>query len=331
MSGIKIVSTGRYIPDKEITNEDLSRIVETNDEWIATRTGIRRRHISQGEPNFFMATHAAKEVLKDFSGEAEDIDLILCSTLSPDYYTPSLSCLVAGAIGATSAFCIDVNCACTGFVQAVDMAHKYLAAGDVKTVLVIASEVLSRIVDFTDRATCVLFGDGAGACIVQKDDTKRFASTFGADGKGGNFLYATHTYPRTPFETDERCERHRTPDMEDNGFIHMDGKEVYKFSTSVMPRMVEACCKKLSITPQDLRMIVPHQANERIVATGMKHLKLPMEKAYLNIEQFGNTSSATIPIALDEVIRKKLLQPGDLVALVGFGAGLTYGATVIEW
>lgn len=330
MSGISIVSTGRYIPEREITNDDMAGIVETSDEWISTRTGIRARHMAQGEPTFFMAACAAKQALLEYSGEAQDIDLIICSTITPDYHTPSVSCLVQKAIGAKNAFCIDISCACTGFVQAVDMAQKYLASGEVKTVLVLSAEVLSRIVDFTDRTTCVLFGDGAGACILTASQ-KRYASYFGADGTGSDYLYATHSYPQNPFERDESLDRHRAPEEINNDYIHMDGKAVYKFSTLVMPRSIENACQKLGVTPGEIKLIVPHQANERIVVTAMKHLHLPQERAYLNLSKFGNTSSASIPIALDEVRRSGLLKSGDLCAIVGFGAGLTFGAAVFEW
>lgn len=330
MSGIRIVSTGRYIPDTIVTNDDMAGIVETSDEWISTRTGIRTRRVVAGEPTFFMAASAAKQALEGFSGTAADIDMIVCSTITPDFHTPSVSCLVQEATGAVNAFCIDISCACTGFVQAVDMAQKYISAGEVKTVLVVSAEVLSRIVDFTDRETCVLFGDGAGACIVQ-GAAARYTSFFGADGSGSNSLYATQFYPCTPFESEAQRRLQRREALLDDGFIHMDGRAVYKFSTAAIQTVIEKACGKLGIVPGDISLIIPHQANERIVATAMKRLGLPIERAFLNIAKFGNTSSASIPIALDEVARLSLIKPGELCALVGFGAGLTFGAAIFEW
>lgn len=330
LEGIRVAGTGRYAPETIVSNDDMSKMVDTSDEWISTRTGIRNRRMVKGEPTSYMAVEASRQALEGFDGSPEDIGLIICSTLTPDFYTPSVSCLVQAALGAKNAFCIDINCACTGFVQALDMAYKYIRCGDVRHVLIVSAEVLSHITDFSDRSTCVLFGDGAGACIVSADEG-RFASSFGADGTGAPFLYASHLYPKTPFEDDASRTQGKNFDYIGDGFLHMNGKEVYKFAVSVMPRAVEQACGKMGITPQDIDLVIPHQANIRIMNTAMKNLRLPQEKAFYNIEDYGNTSSATIPFALDEAVRQGRIKKGDVIALVGFGAGLTFGAAVFDW
>ena len=330
MLGIRIAATGRYIPETVVSNDDMAKLVETSDEWISTRTGIRTRYMAKGEPTSYMAVEAARDALSRFSGEAEDIGMILCTTITPDYHTPSMACIVQAAIGAKNAFCMDLNAACSGFIYALDIAQKYLASGMVKNVLVVSAETLSHLANFEDRTTCVLFGDGAGACIISGGEG-RYASFLGADGNGAGFLYATSFYPRTPFEEEGALEGYQAFPHVSDGFLHMDGKEVYKFSTAAMPRCIRKAVERLGVGVEDIDLIIPHQANVRIVQTAMKNLGLPLEKAYMNIDKFGNTSSASIPIALEEVVRAERLKKGDLVALVGFGAGLTYGATIFDW
>ncbi|PWM35637.1 MAG: ketoacyl-ACP synthase III [Clostridiales bacterium] len=325
-----IVSTGRYIPQTVVSNDDMAKIVETNDEWISTRTGIKTRCMAGGEPTSYMAAEASRHALEGFDGSASDIGMIVCSTITPDFHTPSVACLVQQAIGAKNAFCLDISCACSGFVHALDLAYRYISCGEIEHALVVSAETLSHIADFTDRSTCVLFGDGAGACVVSRGENK-FASYMGADGDGAQFLYAASVYPQTPFETETGRNGHKSFDYAEDGFIHMNGKEVYKFSTSVMPLAIGKACEKMGIAPEELDLIIPHQANVRIVQTAMKHLHLPMEKAYLNIDKYGNTSSASIPIALDEAVREGAVKRGDTIAVVGFGAGLTYGASVFNW
>jgi 3-oxoacyl-[acyl-carrier-protein] synthase-3 len=330
LKGLKIVATGRYVPDTAVTNDDMAKLVDTNDEWISSRTGIRQRRLAAGEPTSFMAVEAAKRALEAFSGEAEEIDLIVCSTITPDFHTPSVACLVARALGLKGAAAFDVSAACSGFVYALDIAQKYLETGAAKTALVLSAETLSHITNFEDRSTCVLFGDGAGACIVQPSDG-RYASILGADAETAHVLYATIPYPPTPFEKEEALAKGRAFEVVNDGFIHMDGTEVYKFSTEAMPACIQAACEKLGVQPEALGLIIPHQANLRIVRTAMKRLGLPEDRAYLNIDRYGNTSSASIPLALDEANQEGRLQPGSLVALVGFGAGLTYGCALFSW
>lgn len=277
-----------------------------------------------------MGARAAREAIARAGCTIEEIDMIVCSTITPDCHTPSVACIIQGELEAKNAFCLDVSCACSGFVNALDIAEKYIASGEVKTALVISAETLSHIANFEDRSTCVLFGDGAGACVVTKGDG-RYASYLGADGTGASYLYASAHYPQTPFETEEAILRQKAFDYLDDGFIHMNGKEVYKFSTSVMPLAIQQACRKIKIEPQDISLIIPHQANVRIIRTGMKNLGLPIEKAYVNIDKTGNTSSASIPIALDEACRENRIHRGDIIAVVGFGAGLTFAAAVFDW
>lgn len=330
MNGIKICGTGCYLPKREVTNDDLAKMVDTNDEWISTRTGIRTRHVAAGEDTALMAERAARPALEMAGVKPEEIDLLICTTVTPDLYTPSLACVVQGLLGIGHAFAFDVSAACSGFVFALDIVQKYLAAGIVKTALIISAEALTRITDFTDRASCVLFGDGAGACVVRAGEG-RYAAHLCSDGSGVSMLYAGTSYPLTPFESEEARKEGAAFETIRDGFLHMDGKGVYKFAVEAMPQAILDACETLGVQPEELGLIVPHQANIRIIQTAMKRLGLSMDRAYVNIGHIGNTSSATVPIALDEANREGLLHEGELVALTGFGAGLTYGAAVFEW
>lgn len=330
MTGIKLCATGSYLPALEVDNHAFANIVETSDEWIRTRSGIRSRHIADGETAWSMGAAAAKSALERAAMTAEQIDMIVVATLSPDYITPSVGCAIQNELGAKNAFCIDINCACSGFVYALDMARRYLACGDVSTVLVVGTEVMSSVIDYTDRSTCVLFGDGAGACIVQAQPQGRYACHLGAQAGGMHLLYGRHKRPASPF-SQSSPPLPQGMDGEKDNVLFMDGREVYKFATKAMPEALEACCKKLGIAPKELDWIVPHQANVRIVQTAMKHLGLPMERAWLNIAHCGNTSAASIPIALDELVCSGRLVRGQSLALVAFGAGLSYGGLVFDY
>ena len=331
MNGIKICGTGHFLPDNLVTNEQYAAFLDTSDEWIQSRTGISTRHIANGDTAWSMGAEAAKRALDDAGLTPSDVDLIIGSTLSPDYATPSISCVIQGVIGATNAICLDINCACTGFVYALDMAWRYLYTGDdIKTVLIISSEVISSILDFADRSSCVLFGDGAGACVVQTGDSL-FTSKLGADGSGAHLIFCKNSPHETPFTTNPPMANAISAHPALPGNFVQDGKEVYKFATRVMPQMIEAVCAKAGLTVAELDWIVPHQANVRILQTAMKNLGLPPERAWMNIDHTGNTSSATIPIALDELARSGKLARGQKVCVVGFGAGLTFGAAVFTW
>lgn len=331
MSGIKVCGTGSYLPPVVVENEDFTKIVETSDEWIRTRTGIARRHIADADSVAGMGEKAARAAMEQADVTAAEIDLILFTTITPDCSTPSMACVLQGRLGAQNAMCYDMNAACAGFVYAVDAARRYLACDDdVKTALVVSSEALSRITDYEDRGTCVLFGDGAGAVVLKKADAP-YGAKLCADGTGAAFIFAKNAPVQTPFSKEPMESNEMTLNPIAPHHIYMDGRETYKFSTRVMPYCVEQACEKAGVAPAELSWIIPHQANIRIVQTGMKNLGLPMERAYMNIERVGNTSSASIPIALDELNRSGNLTRGQKVSVVGFGAGLVYAGIVFEW
>lgn len=333
MRGITIVSTGSYLPEDCIPNEAFVKYVDTSDEWIRTRTGIQSRHIANGEPTWYMGAQAGKKALESGGVAVEDVDLILVSCCTPDYMTPSMACMIQRELGAVNAMCIDLNSACSGFVHGLDTARRYLAADeDVKTVLLVSTERLSQMVDFTDRSVCVLLGDGAGACVVRRKEDALYAFTGGADGVSGGALNVKYPRHESPFGDPEKRKAYfEFPEVREK-FLYMDGREVYRFSTRVFPEMVKTCCEKLGISVEQLDHVVPHQANYRIVDTGLKNLPgLDREKVFLNLEKYGNTGSASIAIALDEMNGKGMLRRGDKVAVMGFGGGLTYAGIVFEW
>lgn len=330
MNGIKIVATGMYVPASTITNDDIATIVETSDEWIKTRSGISSRHYNTGEPLWKMELAACEQALERAGMSADKLDLIIHTGISNDYITPSMACVLQGKLGAVNATGFDINAACAAFVYALDMARRYIVCGDVQNVLIISGEMLSRAANYQDRSTCFLFGDGAAATIVTAADAP-FASYLRADGTGAKYLFARRRYDNHPFMGDNQIQAYDDFEPWEDEKIYMDGREVYKFSTRVMGEAVRGATEKLGITPEDLDLIVPHQANYRIVETAMARLGLPMEKAALNIERYGNTSSASIPICLNELNEQGKLKRGDKICVVGFGAGLIYGAAVFEW
>lgn len=327
MQKIKIIATGSYLPEVVVANDDFTKIVDTSDEWISTRTGISTRHFS-GEPTWRMGAKAAAAALKQGGIAPESIDLIIGTTITNDYVTPSMACLIQGAVGAKNAQAFDISAACSGFVYAMDLASRLLG-DEIRRILVVSAERLSKITDFTRRDNCVLFGDGGAACIVEKGESP-FYSYLKSDGTQGGMLYA-HNPDRSqnPFVENFSLEG-EFPEAE-NPYIQMEGKEVYKFSTRAMPEAVEAVCQKAGIATSELDWIVPHQANIRIMATAAKTLGVPMEKIAANISHAGNTSSASIPICMDELNRAGKILPGQWVCLVGFGAGATYGAALLRW
>ncbi len=330
-TGVKIKGIGKYVPEKVATNEDFAKIVETSDEWITQRTGIKKRHITNGEPTYYLGAMAAKEAIEDAGIKAEDIDLIIVATCTPDFYTPSESCLIQREIGAAGSMAIDINCACTGFDYGLDMAKRYLQSDDdVDTVLLVAAEELSKFVDYTDRSSCILFGDGAAAFVLQKQENTLYASYLGADGNGAKFLAARALKPENVFRTNKEDFNMDMPEMKDHYFTQ-DGKEVYKFATKAMPNAVSKVCEKAGISPEELDAIVPHQANVRIIETAAKNLGVSMDKMVVYIDRYGNTSSASIPIAFCDAVAEGRIKRGDKVCLVGFGGGLTYAAVIFEY
>ena len=330
--GIRIIGTGYYVPPFIATNEDFTKIVDTSDEWIVTRTGIKQRHIVTDDTFVWqMGAKAAEMALADAGLSADDIDLVIGTTCTPDYLTPSLACLVANGIGAKKPACVELNSACAGFVYALDMAKRYLSDPEYQNVLIVSSEMLSKMTDYSDRSTCVLFGDGAGAAVLTKSDAP-FFSELGSDPTGGHSLFARGVAPgMNPF-------RNAPFDPMADGFaetaphkLHQDGREVYKFATRAMPGAVEAACRKAGIAPQELDWIFSHQANRRILETAAKNLKVPLDRFYINIEEYGNMSSACIPVCLAQAQRAGSLERGQKLCAVGFGGGLVYAAAVFEW
>ncbi len=326
--GIRIVGTGKYLPEKIVTNEDMARIVDTSDEWITTRTGIKQRPVETRLLNHEMGARAAEAALADAGIPVEEVDLVIASSCTADYLTPSLACLVARELGIEKAACVEINCACAGFVSAVDMAKRYLDDPEYQTALVVSSELLTKMVDYEDRATCVLFGDGAGAVVLQKSEGFYY-SEMGSDPASAHHLFARGMPASSQF-------REEPFDPEIDGFgssrgLHQDGQDVYKFATRVMPKAIRKACEKAGISPEELDWVFPHQANLRILETAAKNLHLPMEKVYVNIQDHGNMSSACIPVCLAEACEQDRIKPGDKVCIVGFGGGLVYAAAVFEW
>ena len=328
VTGVKIKGIGKYVPEMVATNEDFTKIVETSDEWITQRTGIKQRHITNGEPTYYLGAMAAKAAMADAGVKAEDIDLIIATTVTGDYFTPSLSCLIQREIGAIGCIAFDLNAACAGFVYGFDTAKRYLQTGDgIKTVLLVASEELSKFVDYTDRSSCVLFGDGAAAFVLETAEDTTYSSFLGADGNGAKYLASRALKSENAFRTNSEEFDMDMPETKDY-FFKQDGKEVYKFATKALPNAVEQACAKIEISPDDLDWIVPHQANIRIIETAAKHLGVSMDKFPVYIDRYGNTSSASIPIAFCDAVAEGRIKRGDKVCLVGFGGGLTYGAAM---
>ncbi|MCH5251656.1 MAG: ketoacyl-ACP synthase III [Lachnospiraceae bacterium] len=321
---VRIIGTGSYLPQKVADNHFLSTIVDTDDEWIRQRTGIKERHLSNGkEGTTYMATHAAEAALENAGIGADELDMIIVATVSADTYVPSTSCSVQGAIGAIRATCFDLNAACSGFLFSLNTAYAYIEMGMAKTVLVIGSETLSREVDWSDRNSCILFGDGAGAAIIREEEGEGglIASVTGSDGSQGDVLTCRGRGIQNPFHNSRRKK----------DYLKMEGQAVFRFAVSMVPRCVKQILKKTELDADDIKFFILHQANVRILELIAKRLKVDMDKFPMNLDRYGNTSSASIPILLDELNRNHLLERGDKVILSGFGGGLTWGAMLLEW
>ena len=325
MKGVKVVGFGHYCPDNIVSNKDLESIVETTDEWIVKRTGISERRISSGEGTVELAYKAALSALKNSNCDKDDIDLIVVATTSPDKIMPSTACSVQGLLGCNNAAAFDISAACSGFVYSLIVASSLIRGTDKKLALVIGSEVLSRIIDWSDRSTCVLFGDGAGAAVIEisNDEEGIISTCFSSDGSlGEKSLVAGELELNTPFAKDKKLEKR---------YIEMKGAEVYKFAVSIIPQIVNELLEKSNEDIKNIKYIVPHQANSRIIDDAARRLKVDKDKFYINLDKYGNTSSASIPVALSEMFVKGLIKRGDKIILAAFGGGLTWAGTLIKF
>lgn len=323
MFGSKIIGFESYVPKNNITNDDLSNIVETSDEWIYTRTGISKRCISTKENTSDFATNVGKSLLEKTNTSPEDIDIIIVATITPDYLTPSTACIVQGNLGAKNALAFDINVACSGFVYAISIADKFIKSGIYKNALVIGAETLSKLIDWQDRSTCVLFGDGSGGALLCKDDVDNFvlAEDLKSDGGSWQAITGGKINLNNPF-----IENNENSDF----YLSMNGRDVFTFATKTVPKSINSVLEKSNLTLDDIKYIVPHQANLRIVEVIAKKLKISLDKFYLNLQDYGNTSAASIPIALSEMFKNNLLKKGDKIIITGFGAGLTWASMLIQ-
>ena len=338
----RIIGTGSYVPDRIITNDDLAGMVETNDAWIRERTGIQARRITEAGTTD-MAVRAAKQAVENAGIAPEEIDLIIAGTSTGDRLFPSTACEVQAEVGAANAVCFDLSTACSGFLFSLNTARVYLESGAYRTALVIGADSLSKTVDWTDRTTCILFGDGAGAAVVRWDEADAYEKkpaenpeknrtgkekrpggigefVMGSDGKKGDCLTCPSVNLRNMFV-----------EGMPQGYMAMNGQEVFRFAVKTVPESIDAVLGKAGLTTEDIRYYVLHQANERIIAAVANRMKQPVWKFPMNLDRYGNTSGASIPILLDELNRRGKLERGSRIVLAGFGAGLTWGATVITW
>lgn len=324
MEGISIGGFGAYTPSLVVTNDELSKLVDTSDEWITSRTGIKERRISEGEDTSILSIKAAKMALERCKIKGETIDLIIVATITPDAFTPSVACLVQKEIGATNAMAFDINAACSGFIYGIQVAYSMMSNNNFRKALVIGAETLSKIVDWQDRSTCVLFGDGAGAVVLTKECknfNKKFSFYSKSYGDKGEFLTTYAVDVINPYVKEEKIR---------NKKIYMNGGEVFKFATTSIVKSIKELINKNEMVVEDIDYIVCHQANYRILDYSAKKLGVKLDKFFINLDKYGNTSSASIPLALNEMYEKCLLKEGMKIILVGFGGGLTCGAVLIE-
>ncbi len=321
-----ITGWGMSAPEKIITNDDISKMVETNDAWIRERTGIQERHVARDDqfPST-LGVEASVKALKIANLHPRDLDLIICSTSSPEHIFPATACLIQDQLGATKAGAFDLLAACSGFIYALNMGAQAIRSGSIKNALIIGAETLSRFTNWKDRNTCILFGDGAGAFVLQASEQPGgvLSAVMHSDGSGGDLLAIPGGGSRYP-STESTV-------LDGKHYIQMDGKEVFRFATRVMASATQEVLACAGLTLDQIQWIVPHQANIRIIESAARGLKLPMERFIVNIEHYGNTSTASIPIAMVEALEKGQIKPGDKVVMVGFGAGLTWGALAAEW
>ncbi len=318
----KIKYTGAYVPENIVKNSDLEKLVDTDDEWIRSRTGIEQRHITMGDNTSDLASKTAWNIINKGGLDPLDIDLIIVATVSPDCMSPSTACTVQDSLGAVNAVAFDISAACSGFVFALSVADKFIKAGTYKNAIVIGAEVISKHINWADRSTCVLFGDGAAGVYIERSEKPGIiAEDIGCDGKKGKSLGGAKNTAANVFNGLER---------EKDIYVYMDGKVIFDFATRQVPKSVNKVLEETNLKQEDIKYVLPHQANERIVQVISRKVKIPMEKFYLNIANYGNTSAASIPIALNEMFEKGMLLEGDKLLITGFGAGLTWASMVIE-
>ncbi|KZE76979.1 MULTISPECIES: beta-ketoacyl-ACP synthase III [Paenibacillus] len=323
---VGVIGTGKYVPEKILTNKDLEEIVETSDEWIVSRTGIQERHIAAPEQaTSDLAYEAAVKALESAGMTAQDLDLIIVATVTPDMAFPSTACILQDKLGAKGAAAFDLSAACSGFVYGLATATSFIKTGIYNNALIIGADCLSRITDYTDRNTCVLFGDGAGAVVIGEVPEGRGFQSFdlGAEGAGGTLLKLEAGGSRLPASTDTLENKQH--------YIYMNGREVFKFAVRVMGTATVDVLEKAGMSKDDIDLFVPHQANIRIIQSAMQRLDLPEEKVVINVNKYANTSAASIPLALVEAAEEGRMKEGDRVLMVGFGGGLTWGASVLIW
>jgi 3-oxoacyl-[acyl-carrier-protein] synthase-3 len=321
-----VIGWGKYVPRRVVSNDDLAQWVDTSDEWISKRTGIRTRHLAdETETTADLSIQAARRALEIARLHPADVDLIIVATVTPDHAFPATACLVQDALGATQAAAFDLSAGCSGFVYALTIAAHSLAAGAYRSALVIGAETLSRITDWTDRGTCVLFGDGAGALVLQAGENEGgvLGTVLGSDGSGGDLLQLPGGGSRHPAS--------HTTVAEGMHYLRMKGREVFRFAVKTMPSATREVLEKSGLQVSDIDLLVPHQANQRIIEAAARSLDLPPEAVFTNLDRYGNTSGASIPIALCEAADAGRIHPDDLVVCVGFGAGLTWGAAALRW
>lgn len=317
----EIKGTGSYVPKKVLTNDDLAKIVETNDEWISTRTGIKERHIVTDELTIDLAEQASKRAIEDANVQPEDIDLVVVATVTPDNAFPGVGQLLQKRLGLREIMTFDVNAACSGFLYALNIADKMIKSGAYNTALVVGAETLTRLTDWSDRNTCVLFGDAAGAMVISKSESNKIKDVIcGSKSDDEGMLICNNVDIKDPYVNAISQQDH----------IHMNGREVFKFATRIMPQTILDLMERNNKTLEDLNYIVAHQANERIIDKAARDLGYPMDKMFLNIHKYGNTSAASVPLAIDEAIKEGKLKKGDLFATVAFGGGFTWGGALIE-
>jgi len=323
---VSIIGTGSYVPDKRLTNADLSQMVDTSDEWITTRTGIKERRIAaKDELTSDMATKAALQALEQAKVKPQDVDLILVATATPDMLFPATACFVQRKLGAKNAACLDVSAACAGFLFGIEIAQQFITSHTHDTVLVIGAEKLTSITNWTDRNTCVLFGDGAGAAVLRHRGSEHgvISTHIGSDGQFTDILFMPGGGSRCPI-TAENAHMHLNT-------IHMTGKDVYKQAVTAMVNASRKVLTDAGLTADDIACVIPHQANLRIIEAIADRLKIPLDRFYVNLDKYGNTSAAAVAIALDEANRSGRIKHGDYVLMVVFGGGLTWASTIIEW